>query len=109
MFVRTLLVLALLVGPALAADPPAPASPNALWFRARVDTEPPRVVEGYVDESKGGGKGFDRFVVDVDGPEKPWKVVPIEEPEEGFDQEYALPLRFGKRSYRLELYGLEFT
>ena len=63
MLVRTLLALALLAGPAIAAEPPEPVSPNAVWFRVKVDIEPPRIIEACVDESKGEGTGFDRFVV----------------------------------------------
>ncbi|MHC4861285.1 MAG: hypothetical protein ACYTDY_14475, partial [Planctomycetota bacterium] len=62
-------ILAMLL---LAAAPPAePVSKEPLWFRIELGARTTRIVSGFLDESKGTGKGYDRAVVDLDGDGTP--------------------------------------
>jgi hypothetical protein len=45
----------------------APAAEQALHFRIDAGVKPGNVVAGYLDESGGPGKGFDRVSLDLDG------------------------------------------
>ena len=60
-------ILLLLSPVALADEPPAPASGNALHFRIEVGVTPGRVVTGWIDERKGTGTGYDAAFLDLDG------------------------------------------
>ncbi len=57
-------------GPASASGDLAPVSEQALHFRAEVGVEPGHIVCGWLDESKGTGKGYDTAVLDTDGDGK---------------------------------------
>ncbi|MEN8151582.1 MAG: hypothetical protein ABFS86_17335 [Planctomycetota bacterium] len=68
---RTALTVCLLLAVAAVTaggePPPEPVSKLELHFRIEVGVEPGHVVAGYLDESKGTGKGFDRIALDLDG------------------------------------------
>jgi hypothetical protein len=69
-FLLGLLVLGLAT-PIAGGEEAAPVSEKALWFRIVLGTEPEREVLGFLDETKGTGKGYDVAVVDGDGDGSP--------------------------------------
>jgi len=89
-----------------------PVSSNARWFRLVVGGEKPRTIVGFVDESRGTGKGYNRFVIDWDGngtPEAIFAFPPARDWETGkFVPSPTLKLRMGETRLGLELYGLAF-
>jgi len=64
-------VLFALAGPAASADIAAPVSDAPLHFRLEVGVESVRVIAGFIDESKGTGKGYDSAFLDLDGDGTP--------------------------------------
>ncbi|MBD3161783.1 MAG: hypothetical protein GF328_06725, partial [Candidatus Latescibacteria bacterium] len=61
----------LLLAPAGGAEEAAPVSERPLWFSFELVGEPARVVFGYLDETKGTGRGYDVAVFDADGDGEP--------------------------------------
>ena len=75
---RHLLSIALftsfLAGSALAEELPRPVSERARHFRLVLGVDDILIVVGYLDESMGTGKGYDRAVLDLDSDGTPESV-----------------------------------
>jgi hypothetical protein len=64
-------LLLLLAPTALADEAPQPTSENAIYLRLMVGIETPKLVTGFMDESKGTGTGYDIALLDLDGDGSP--------------------------------------
>ena len=93
------LFLCLIALPSFAQDPPTPVSRKARFFRVVMGTSEKLTVAGFVDESKGTGKGYDRAVLDLDGDGTPEAVRKISEPA-------VLRLHHAGAVYTLTVHGL---
>jgi hypothetical protein len=106
-----LLVAALFAAPALADEPPRPVSKRAKFFRLVVGADDPLTALGFIDESRGTGRGFDRAVLDLDGdgvPESVQEFVGIEPflVDGATVPQVFLRVRHGEATYHLTVYGL---
>ncbi len=63
-------ILSILAPLAIADDPAGPVSDNAVYLRLLVGIGKPMLVTGYLDETKGTGKGYDAAFLDLDGDGK---------------------------------------
>ena len=112
------LLLLALPAAALAADPPKPVSEKPLWFRVFFGTKPPKLVIGFLDESKGTGGGDDVAVVDLDGDGVPetrqtsdLRTVFFEDGRE-IEQSNTVPdleVRVGEHVFHVEFESLGWT
>jgi hypothetical protein len=102
-----LLVALLAAGSAVAGDVARPVSSGALHFGLLVGPSPGRLVVGFLDESRGTGRGYDLAVLDLDGDGRPETRRPMS--VQKYDDDWIVhgfSFTVDGRDYTLELDGL---
>lgn len=108
---RAIPLLLLLALPAVGEELARPVSDQVRFFRLVVGDEKPLTVLGFIDESGGTGRGYDRAVLDLDGDGVPESLQEFTSLEPFFGEGERAPLVFlrivhGEATYELTVHGL---